>query len=134
MIIVLDSNEYINHINKRNLLDKLFSDENISICINDHITREVVRNLNEHQRKEFYNIILGKNIEFYSQKLPLSSLDRFKKIGLKKGDIAIAAFCDYIGADYLISENRHFLKSRKFDKFRVVSLREFAARDRNNFC
>ena len=125
MIIALDSNEYINYFNSKNSLDKLFSNQDLTIFTNDAIIREVIRNLEELQIKEFYNIIFSKNIDFYCDKLSLALLEKFKRLGLKKGDIAIAAFCETIGASYLITENRHFLKSGKFDKFKVLNLREF---------
>ena len=126
MNIVLDSNEYINYLDKKNpILQKIFLNENLSICINDILIREVLRNIKELQKKEFYNIIFNKNINFYGQKLPLQLLTKYKNIGLKKGDIAIAAFCESVSADYLITENRHFLKPKKFDKFEVLSLKKF---------
>ena len=104
MILVLDSNEYIDNINKKTLLlQKLFLDKKLSIGINDHIVREVLRNIGESQQKEFYNIIFKFNIEFYGQKVPFHLLDKYKNLGLKKGDVAIAAFCEAINADYLIS-------------------------------
>ena len=57
--------------------------------------------------------------------MPLHLLVKYKKLGLKKGDIAIAAFCENVKADYLITENRHFVKSKKFDKFKVLSFKDF---------
>lgn len=125
MIIVLDSNEYINHFNKRISLDNLFSNKDSVIHINDAIIREVIGNIRSPQTKEFYNTIFSKNIEFYGNKLPSVLLEKFKKAGLKKGDIVIAAFCEHINADYLITENMHFLKSMRFDKFKVLSLKDF---------
>ena len=125
MIIILDSNEYINYFNREILLDKVFHNQNIIIYINDIIIREVIRNLKGSQIKEFYNIIFNKNINFYGQKLPLQLSTKYKKLGLKKGDIVIAAFCESINADYLITENKHFLKARKFEKFGVLSLKKF---------
>lgn len=125
MIIVLDSNEYINYFNEKSLLDEVFSKQDLIICINEIIVREVIRNLKEYQTKEFYKIIFNQNIEFYGEKLSLQLLENFKKAGLKKGDIAIAAFCEAVNADYLITENRHFLKEMKFEKFRVLSLKGF---------
>jgi len=126
LIIVLDSNEYINYLEKKNLnLQKVFFNENLSICINDIIIREVLRNLNESQKKDFYDILFENNINFYGQKLPLHLLTKYKKLGLKKGDIAIAAFCESVNANYLITENRHFLKKKIFDKFKVLSLKGF---------
>ena len=65
------------------------------------------------------------NIIFNNQQLPFHLLDKYKKIGLKKGDIAIAAFCEHVKSDYLITENRHFLKKVKFSEFKVLGIEEF---------
>ena len=131
MIIVLDSNEYINYISKKSAgrtdfsAEKLFLDKNLSVAINDPIIREVLRNISEVQKKEFYRIISKNNINFYGELLPIHLLDKYKNLKLKKGDIAIAAFCENINADYLISENRHFLKGIKNTKFKIVNAEQF---------
>jgi len=130
LIIVLDSNEYINHLNRKDSPDILFSHRNLVILINDHIIREVIRNLDASQAKEFYNILFNKNIDFYGEKLPSALLENFKRIGLKKGDITIAAFCEHIRAEHLITENRHFLKDIRIEGFQVLSMREFVKKMR----
>lgn len=95
------------------------------IYINEIITKEVLNNINESLKKKFFDFLFANNIIAYNQKLPDSLLTKYKQLGLKKGDITIAAFCENINADYLITENRHFLKSKKFDKFKVLSLKGF---------
>ena len=126
MIVILDANEYVNYIsNKILLLDRILSDDKILIYINETITKEVINNLSQSLIKDFYDFLLRNNISVYYEKIPFHLLQKYKKLGLKKGDIAIAAFCENINADYLITENRHFLKSKKFDKFKVLSLRAF---------
>lgn len=129
MIIVLDSNEYINCFNNTiSFLDKIILNEVFTICINETITKEVLNNIKESSKKEFFNFLFRNNILAYNQKLPESLLAKYKELGLKKGDIAVAAFCENIEASYLITENRHFLKSIKFDKFEVLSLRYFLSK------
>lgn len=126
MIIVLDSNEYIQYFERSlEILDEILTNEEISIYINEIIVKETLRNIDEHKKKEFYSLISRHPFTAYNEKLPLVLLEKFKKLGLKKGDIAIAAFCEHLGADFLVTENRHFLKLRKFDKFKVLSLKEF---------
>ena len=126
MIIVLDSNEYINYIEKKTLLlDKIFLYDKIIVYINETVTKEVTNNLGEPLVKDFYDFLLRNDINVYYGKMELKLLQKYKKLGLKKGDIAIAAFCEAINADYLITENRHFLKSKKFDKFKILSIKEF---------
>ena len=125
MIIVLDSNEYINYIEKKKfLLDKIFLYDKIIVYINETVTKEVTNNLSEPLVKDFYDFLLRNNINIYYEQMELKLLQKYKNLGLKKGDIAIAACCEAINADYLITENRHFLKSKKFDKFKILSIKE----------
>ena len=125
MINILDSNEFIDFLTEKTELLSVLNDDSLSIYINDLIIREVLRNVRESQKKGFYNLIFGYNLIFYDQKLPLETLEKYKNLGLKKGDIAIASFCEVMEADYLITENRHFLKSKKLEKVEVLSLRRF---------
>ncbi len=124
MIIVLDSNEYINFLNKKQAqLSKIL--ESGTVHANELIVKEVLRNVAEELKKEFYALLMKDSVTLHSENPPMQLLLKYKKQGLKKGDIVIAAFCESIGADYLVSENRHFLKERKFSEFRVASLKDF---------
>ena len=126
MIIVLDSNEYINYLSKETLfLDEITRNDELTIYINETITKEVLNNINEQLKKRFYDFLFTNNIIAYDQKLPFGLIKKYKELGLKKGDITIAAFCEHIKVNYLITENRHFLRSKKFNKFKVLSLKEF---------
>lgn len=40
--------------------------------------------------------------------MPKNLIKKYEKKGLKTSDAAIAAFTEYVSADYLLSENRHF--------------------------
>lgn len=131
MIIVLDSNEYIDYLGRKLLfLDRIFTSNKIIIYVNETITKEVLRNIDETIKKEFFSILFKDNIIPNNEKLPLILFEKYRKLGLKKGDIAIAAFCENIKADCLITENRHFLRQIKFDKFQVLSLKEFLVKER----
>lgn len=124
MIIVLDSNEYINFLNKKQAqLGKIL--ERNTVHANELIVKEVLRNVAEELKKEFYALLMKDSIALHGENPPARLLLKYKKQGLKKGDIMIAAFCESIGADYLVSENRHFLKERKFAEFRAASLKDF---------
>ncbi|MBI2508137.1 hypothetical protein HYV89_04245 [Candidatus Woesearchaeota archaeon] len=125
LIIVLDSNEYIRFLNEQNpLLGKIFSKKEISVYTTDLIVREVLRNLKTDIGKEFYKVIEENKILFYPSSLYYSLFKKYKDQGFKKGDIIIASFCEGIMAKYLITENRHFLKS-KAQNFQILSLKEF---------
>ena len=126
MITVLDSNEYVFFLNREiQLPDALFKRADFSICIHKVIIDEVLHNISKGSQSYFYNFILKNNIKLSSDELSLSLLNKYGFIGLKKGDIVIASFCDFVNADYLITENRHFLKSFTFEKFRVINLKDF---------
>ena len=127
MIIFLDSNEYINFLNKKARLEEVFQIEDVSIRINEIVVKEVLRSVSEQLKKEFYALLLRSNVVLCKEKLPRSLFDKYRRKGLKKGGIVIASFCENEKAAYLVTENRHFLKEIKFDKFRVVKLDEFLA-------
>ena len=134
MIIVLDSNEYINCFNNNVLLlNKITLNEIFTIYINETITKEVLNNINEYSKKGFFNFLFTSHIIAYNQKLPDSLLMKYKQLGLKKGDIAIAAFCEAIEADYLITENRHFLKSLENQRFIENAVHFRSARKSKDF-
>ena len=126
MIVILDSNEYITYLEEKSgLLDEIFLNEGLTIYINEIIAKETLRNINEIKKKKFYSLLLDYKIVAYDNKLPLSLLRKYRRLGLKKGDIAVAAFCESAKANSLITENRHFLKSKKLKDFKVLSLKEF---------
>jgi hypothetical protein len=54
-------------------------------------------------------------------------LEKYIKKGLKKEDAVIGAFTEWVGAKYLISENRHFLQLNAKD-FEVLSAKQFLSR------
>lgn len=126
---VLDSNEYIFYFdNKSSDILKLLDCRDIKIFLTDLIIQEAIRNMRKESVKDFFNMLKNPRFEVIIEKIPKNLIEKYKKTTLKKGDVLIAAFCDYINADYLITENRHFLKSIKFDKFKVVSFRDFLIR------
>lgn len=127
MIIVLDSNEYIGFLNHKLKLEKLFEGRlNIYLC--ELIVKEVLRNINENQKKEFYKLLFKNNIKIQQDRLPKVLFYNYKKLGLKKGDIFIASFCEYVQAEYLITENRHFLRSFDINKFKITTLNDFISK------
>ena len=126
MIIVLDSNEYINYLEKKSeILGEILLNEALTVYINEIIVKEVSRNTDDIKKKEFYSLLSRRNFIAYDVKLQLDLLAKYKNLGLKKGDITIAAFCESVNAGFLITENRHFLKQINFDKLKVLSLKKF---------
>jgi predicted nucleic acid-binding protein len=75
---------------------------------------------------------------FYATVLPITSIDEdwvvpeglaegYGSLGLKEADAQIAAYAEHVAADYLVSENRHFLSRRGNLPFQVVTGKEFLA-------
>ncbi len=130
MRIVLDSNEYIILLNGASSIVKdIITNTKNLIYVNELIVKEVLRNINETQKKEFYALLLRSNIILHTGPMPLELYKKYKNLGLKKGDIVIASFCELKGINYLISENRHFLKNIKFEDFKVINLKRFIKLD-----
>jgi len=103
----------------------ILSNKGMSIYVHNIIIKEVLDNLIESAKKEFYKLLFNNNIFVKEGILPLHLFEKYKKLGLKKGDVIIAAFCEYVEADYLITENRHFLKIKNFDRFNILKLKDF---------
>ena len=125
MMIVLDSNEYIFYLNKKSSeLEKILFNDKFTIYVHDMIIIEVLRNISETLRKKFYQLLFNKNIHLYKDLFPKELISKYAEKGLKKGDVVIAALCESVEAHYLISENRHFLKSVNL-QFQVSNLKDF---------
>lgn len=125
LVIVLDSNEYIRFFNEQNpLLGKIFLEKEISVFITDLIVSETLRNLEIVKGKEFYTLLEKNKIIFCPSSSYYNLFNKYKEFGFKKGDIIIASFCEGVGAKYLVTENRHFLKT-KTKKFKILSLEDF---------
>ena len=61
--------------------------------------------------------------------VPRELVAKYEELGLPdKADAVIGAFVEWVGARYLISENRHFLQRLKAAPFEVLSPAEFLAR------
>ena len=53
--------------------------------------------------------------------VPFEIGDKYESVGLKPADALIAAYTEWVGAELLISENRHFLTRRSDLPFKVVT-------------
>lgn len=125
MKIVLDSNEYILYFQDKapTLMSLLDSPHEIHMHV--FILEEIRRNMLKDQVQDLKEIIKKRNIKLHNFMLPGSLIEKYKNLGLKKGDIFIAAFCDHIQADFLITENRHFLRELKEATFKTLSAAKF---------
>ena len=132
MHLVLDANEFIfglGFFRKKscesllNLLIDNFSSHSISVCRT--IVEEVRANLTP---KEFHSFI--KFISLFTTidedfLIPFELGARYEKKGLKDADALIAAFTEWVGAEVLITENRHFLSRHADLPFKVLTAKKY---------
>ena len=130
MLLILDSNEYIFALGSVRdpvcvkLLEKIIehSDE-ISLRIPRFIVEEVRNNLTAEAFKEF--IISINKLTRIDEDIfvPFEIGAKYESLGLKPADAFIAAYTEWIGADVLVTENRHFL-TRKNLPFKVLTAKD----------
>jgi len=103
----------------------------LQVVINRLIAQEVTRNLSgQEQIRRFYQVFHD-NADAYivSGPIPPAILERYVALGLReKGDAIIGAFAEWMVVDYLISDNRHFLRELQTDAYRIASPAEFLNR------
>lgn len=106
---VVDSNEIIIGLtaegaNSANFIIKLNElKDKYEFIISDDIYQEVMRNIPYPTKEKFSRLLKLKIItikDFFSD---VDVFQKYKNLGLKKGDAAIAAFADKENADFLIS-------------------------------
>ena len=74
------------------------------------IFNEVRTNLTPEEFKEFILFINTLSIRVdEDSEISFELGSRYEAIGLKPADAFIAAYAEFVGADILVSENRHFL-------------------------
>ncbi|MBI4689442.1 MAG: type II toxin-antitoxin system VapC family toxin [Nitrospirae bacterium] len=139
MKIILDTNEYIFGLDKKSRIEdsfKLFNVvrlllaevEDFRLLIPAIIRKEVQRNIPKDMESDFYRFIYShERIEHYSvMDIPKKLFKKYHDDrGLKEGDALIAAFAEFAGIDYLISENRHIYKNLEIEEFVTMNAREF---------
>ena len=128
MRFVLDSNEYIFAfgISKETTILALFEQfrshpTRYSIHVCRSIINEVYRNTSESEFQDFFDFISKITSIDEDYTVPFELGAKYENLGLKPGDAFIAAYADYFKAEFLVSENRHFLSRRSDMPFRVVS-------------
>ena len=128
MRIILDSNEFIFALggqepNARMLLDALFVEtSNHSLRLPRTVFEEVKRNLSVEAFKEFILLLLSAKIPIDEDTLvPFELGMKYELAGFKYADAFIAAYAEYVGAEVLVSENRHFLARHSRLSFRICN-------------
>ncbi len=94
------------------------------------VMKEVTRNLNQAQTKSFYDL-LGKapHFKIIDEPVPSALVIKYINLGLPgKADAFIGAFVEWQGAQYLVSDNRHFLVRLTGAAFEVLTPEKFIQR------
>jgi len=58
---------------------------------------------------------------------PIDPLDRYSRLGCRRGDAAVAALTEHVGAEALVTENREFLRDVPDLPFRLLSSSDLLA-------
>ncbi len=128
MIISMDTNIFIFGIRERRYFPALIlaNLDEFEIKIARQVDFEVRRNLSFAEIKIFYALInQTAHLEVGYEFPPGRLIEKHRQAGLKKGDISIAAFCEWEGVGIFVSENRHFLQSVPNLPFRVLDAEAF---------
>ena len=138
MRIILDTNEYIFGLDDETgktppgkLLDtiRILIEEagGFRLLLPEIIRKEVQRNIPEDLAGDFYRFVYSsEKIEhYYMEDVPVELFEKYRNKGLKEGDALIAAFTEFIKADYLISENRNIYKELDIQEITSLNAGEF---------
>lgn len=131
--IVLDTNVWIyglrqdpTHPGCSELLEKLRA---FTVIIPRQVLVELQVNLSPQEYQEFWQLINAypARIEISWDPAPQDRLDRYRRLGCRRGDAAVAALTESIGAEALVTENREFLRDVPDLPFRILSSSDLLA-------
>lgn len=128
---VIDSNEIILGLTTENTSSAIFIiklnelKDKYEFIISDDIYQEVMRNVPSCTKEKFSKLLKFKIITINDFLADVELFQKYRNLGFKKGDIAIASFADKENADILISENRHFLRWLQTRKFKILNVEQF---------
>ncbi len=128
---VLDSNQFVFGFRgkKQACVDVLKRISDFNCFAPAIILVEVMRQLKQLNGKNFASLarsVILRNVKIIDESVvPTGLAQKYKRLGLKEADAAIAAVTEFIDADFLVSENRHFLKELEPDNFKVLRADEF---------
>ncbi len=126
LIIVLDTNEFIfgltNSLSHSAIL--LENLEKLRVKLPRFILQELHNNLPESVLRLVYFLLKEKGVEIVDMQVPSTLVEKYQS-QLPPEDAVIAAYCEFLSVDVLVSENRHFLVDFQPKVFRVLSAQEF---------
>ena len=103
----------------------------LALVIPRLIAQEVTRNLiTPEQARLFFRLFHDSSFAFIvDEPAPAVLVSKYIGLGLRqKADAYIGAFTEWMGALYLVSDNRHFLRELSTDAFTVLDADEFLSR------
>ncbi len=128
MQFVIDSNEYIfafgplNKYSAFDYLQKLLDESHLhNIRIPRTIFEEVKRNMSSETFLEFNKFIIDLTSIDEDIIVPFEIAFKYEEKGFKTADAFIAAYTEWVGADVLVTENRHFLAHHLGLPFKVLT-------------
>jgi hypothetical protein len=126
--LVIDSNEYIFAFGlvkadaSLKLIEKLLERKHLHIVrLPRTIFEEVRRNLSPEYFHEFINFIKAFTTIDEDILIPFELGVKYEIRGFKMADAFIAAYTEWVGADVLVTENRHFLKHDRDLPFKILT-------------
>ncbi len=131
MLISIDSCVFIRGIqdessNARQVLNQV--GQKTTLVIPRLIAQEVTRNLSlPEQVSTFYRQFSNQQFAFIVEEpVPLTLVDKYTQLGLPaKADAFIGGFAEWLEVEYLISDNRHFLRELSTPAYTVLSPSDF---------
>jgi hypothetical protein len=103
----------------------------LDLMIPGLVANEVRRNLKSNEQvRRFYHLFHKREFaQIVYEPVPSELFAKYVALGLRaKGDAYIGAFAEWVGSQYLISANRHFLRELRTGAFEVVEAQEFIRR------
>ncbi len=114
--IVIDTNEFVFALTgpsgsaSHRLLEMLLrASDRFEVRIPQIVVTECAHNLPASTRPQLFALLDAVTAVDPDYVVPFEIGERYRVIGMKPADALIAAYCEWIEADTLVSENRHFL-------------------------
>jgi hypothetical protein len=132
MRICIDSNQFIFGISGTDAAAEalMLLLPRLDVVLPRLVVNEVTRNLTDPDVKSLYSLLSrAPQLVIIDEPVPAKLVAQYIALGLReKGDAFIGAFAEWQRAEYLISDNRHFLAELRGAAFEVASPEEFLQR------
>lgn len=125
--VVLDTNVWIHGLRQdrghqacSELLGKL---RTLQVVIPRQVLVELRVNLSSQEYQSFWQLInsYSSKVEISWDPAPIERFNRYRRLGCRRGDAAVAALTEHVGATALVTENREFLSHVPDLPFRLLS-------------